>query len=79
MNDAPSAELSAALRDQTFEEIERVSHLLASYSRSTAEAAWRGDETTMRVHLKQLRLCCISLLNTYKSMEGRDARADGAG
>jgi hypothetical protein len=73
MTDAPSPELRAVLRDQSFDEIERVAGLLASYARSAGEAAFRGDETTMGVHLRQLRLCCISMLKTYKEM------ADGEG
>jgi hypothetical protein len=67
MQDDPSSpELSSALRDQAFEEIERLASLTASYARSTGEAAFRGDETAMLVHLKQLRLCCLSMIKTYK-------------
>jgi hypothetical protein len=65
-NEPPSPELISALRDQAFDEIERVSALAASYARSTAEAAFRGDEAMMLVHLKQLRLCCVSMIKTYK-------------
>jgi len=65
MQDEPSSP-ELALRDQVFEEIERVADLAASYARSAGEAAFRGDETTMLVHLKQLRLCCLSMIKTYK-------------
>jgi hypothetical protein len=71
----PSPELVSVLRDQAFEEIERVASLVASYARSTGEAAFRGDETTMAVHIKQLRLCCLSLIKTYKeNMGGTDGQ-----
>ena len=43
-----------------------MSNLAASYSRSIGEAAFRGDDVTMLVHLKQLRLCLISMIKTYK-------------
>jgi hypothetical protein len=66
-------ELRAVLRDQALDEIERVASLIASYARSAGEAAFRGDETTMGVHIRQLRLCCLSLIKTYKEM------ADGQG
>lgn len=72
MADAPSPELASALRDQAFVEIERVADLVASYARSAGEAAFRGDETTMAVHIRQLRLCCVSLIKTYKEMGGTD-------
>ena len=70
MNDAPSAEVASVLRDQVFEEVERLSDLAASYSRSIGEAAFRGDEVTMVVHVKQLRLCCLSMIKTYKDLQG---------
>jgi hypothetical protein len=62
----PSPEMISALRDQAFDEIDRVANLAASYARSTGEAAFRGDETTMFVHMKQLRLCCVAMIKTYK-------------
>jgi hypothetical protein len=67
-------ELLSVLRDQSFNEIERVANLIASYARSAGEAAYRGEETTMGVHIKQLRLCCLSLIKTYKEMGGTDGQ-----
>jgi hypothetical protein len=58
----------AVLRDAAFIEIERIAGLVASYARSTGEAAFRGDETTMLVHMKQARLCLISMIKTYKDL-----------
>jgi hypothetical protein len=71
MADAPpTPEVVSLMRNQAFDEIERVANLIASYARSTAEAAFRGDETTMVVHIKQVRLCCLSMLKTYKDNMG---------
>lgn len=77
MQDVPSSssELTSALRDQAFEEIERVADLAASYSRSIGEAAFRGDEATMLVHLKQLRLCCLAMIKTYKDLPRTETRS----
>jgi hypothetical protein len=72
-------ELRAVLRDQALDEIERVASLIASYARSAGEAAFRGDETTMGVHIRQLRLCCLSLIKTYKEMAGDQGMAAEAG
>ena len=60
------------LRDQAFDEIGRVARLAASYSRSIGEAAYRGDQTTVEAHLQHLRLCCISMIRTFKdTLQGR--------
>jgi hypothetical protein len=74
MADAPSPEVVSVLRDQAFEEIEWVASRAASYARSAAEAAYRGDETTMGVHIRELRLCCLSLIQTWKEMGGADGQ-----
>ena len=67
MNDAPqSPELVSVLRDQAFDEIEHVANKAASYSRSISEAAFRGDDVEVLVHLKQLKACLISMIRTYK-------------
>jgi hypothetical protein len=66
MADAPSAQMISLLRNQAFEEIGRVAVLAESYVRSLEEAAFRGDDVTMLVHLKQTRLCCMSMIKTYK-------------
>ena len=61
-----SPELISALRDQAFEAIIEAATLAESYSRSLAEAAFRGDQVTVEAHLKQLRLCCLSMIGTWK-------------
>ena len=49
-----SPELNSALRAQAFEEIVQSATLVISYSHSLAEAAFRGDQLTVEVHLKQI-------------------------
>ena len=65
-DETPSPELISAQRDQVFEEIGNQADLAASYARSLGEAAYRGDELTAAVHLRQLRDCCVSMFQTYK-------------
>jgi len=64
MNDILSPELIS--RDQAFEEVERVSSLAASYARSAGEAAYRGDQVTVKVSLQQLRLCTIHMIHMFR-------------
>ena len=49
---SPSA--IAAANDLTFAAIEETAGLAASYARSAAEAAWRGERRTLAVHLAEL-------------------------
>ena len=74
MQDRPSLpEVSSVLRDQAFDDIREVSGLAASYARSIDEAAFRGDGVTVLAHLKQLRLCIVSMIRTYKDyLQGKD-------
>jgi hypothetical protein len=74
MNDEPlSPEVFSVLRDQAFEEIERVAGLAASYSRSLAEAAFRSDQVTMTVHLRQLRDCTRAMIDLQKDFLQRSS------
>jgi hypothetical protein len=66
VTDATSADLTTDLRNQAFEEIERVSLKASSYSRSISEAAYRGDDHTMVVHMKQLKSCLLTMIKIYK-------------
>lgn len=63
--------------DLRLEMISETSDLAASYARSAAEAAWRGDRLTLGVHLRQLRLVTIACLQTFNELgaEGEEARA----
>jgi len=70
----PPPEVVPFSRDQSFDEIERVGGLLASYARSSSEAAFRGDQHTLLAALQQARLCCIYMIRMYKDgLEGGDA------
>ena len=67
MPDKPaSREVVSFLRNQGFDELMRDADLAASYCRSIGEAAYRGEELTVGVHIKQLRLCCLAMIKTYK-------------
>jgi hypothetical protein len=66
VSDATSADLTTDLRNQAFEEIERVALRASSYGRAISEAAYRGDDLTVLVHLKQLRSCTITMIKIYK-------------
>jgi hypothetical protein len=39
--------------------------LAASYARSAAEAAWRGDRRLLAGHLSQLRSCTVTALDAH--------------
>jgi hypothetical protein len=54
--------------DLRLEMIVETSELAASYARSAAEAAWRGDRLTLGVHLRQLRLATIACLKTFNEL-----------
>lgn len=67
MQDKPSSpELTSVLRDQAFDEIGRLGVRVESYARSIQEAAFRGDAATVSTHLQEVRLCCLSMIKTYK-------------
>lgn len=65
---APSEAAISAAADSYFEFIAEKADLAASYARSVGEAAWRGDRATVGVHLKQLRLTAIALLQAYNEI-----------
>ena len=73
MPDEPplSPELISVLRDQLFEEMGRLADLAVSYSHSIAEAAYRGDEVTMVVHMRQLRECLLAMFAAQKDFWAR--------
>ena len=70
-------EVKTLLRNAGFETIMDVSDKAASYCRSIGEAAYRGDELTVEVHLKQLRLCCLAMIKTFKEDVGGQGMAEG--
>lgn len=66
---ALSVEAISAVRDLTFDAIMERCDLAASYARSASETAWRGDQITAGVHLRQLRLCAIAAIQAFKSLD----------
>jgi hypothetical protein len=76
--DAPSLEVIAAGRDLVFEGLVEVGSLAESYSRSLTEAAWRGDRSTVEVHLRQLRACVIAAIDVFKRLDATEAKGGGA-
>jgi hypothetical protein len=53
-----------------FEGLVEAGSLVESYSRSLAEAAWRGDRSTVEVHLRQLRACVVTGIGFFKQLDG---------
>jgi hypothetical protein len=56
-----------------FEAIVEAAALSESYSRSLAEAAWRGDRSTVETHLRQLRSCAIAAIDAFKALDIAEA------
>jgi hypothetical protein len=75
---AASAEAIAAGRDLVFEGLIEAGSLAESYSRSLAEAAWRGDRSTVEVHLRQLRHCIIAAIDFLKQLDGVEVKGGRA-
>jgi hypothetical protein len=75
--DASSAAIAAA-RDLVFEGLVEAGSLAESYSRSLAEAAWRGDRSTVEIHLRQLRDCIVTSIGIFKQLDGVEAKGGGA-
>jgi hypothetical protein len=67
VDDPASADLATDARNRAFDEIEHVAHKAASYCRSTGEAAFRGDDLEVLVHLKQVKACLVDMIRTYKT------------
>jgi hypothetical protein len=74
----PSPDAIAAGRDLVFEGLIEAGSLAESYSRSLTEAAWRGDRSTVEVHLRQLRDCVVAGIDIFKRLDGVEAKGGGA-
>jgi hypothetical protein len=61
----------SVVRDLTFGAIEEVADLAISYSASILEAAHRGDEVTLGVHIAQLRACFVELTQLRDALKGQ--------
>ena len=70
---ASPAAISAA-RDLVFEGLVEAGSLAESYSRSLTEAAWRGDLSTVEVHLRQLRACVVTSIGIFKQLDGGEEK-----
>jgi hypothetical protein len=64
----PSPEAIAAGRDLVFEALQEQLDLAGSFALSAREAAFRGNPATLEIHLRQLRLCVVDALQTYKEL-----------
>jgi hypothetical protein len=69
----PSPEAVSACRDLVFESLIEIGSLAESYGRSLAEAAWRGDRSTVEVHLRQLRACVLAAIDAFKALDAAEA------
>jgi hypothetical protein len=67
--DAPSPEAVSAARDVAFEAIVETASLGESYARSLSEAAWRGDRTTVELHIRQWRSCLLAAIDAFKQLD----------
>jgi hypothetical protein len=70
----PSPDAIAAGRDLVFEGLIEAGSLAESYSRSLTEAPWRGDRSTVEVHLRQLRACIVAIIGILKQLNGVEAK-----
>jgi hypothetical protein len=68
-----SAEAIAAANDLAFESLVETGSLAESFARSLVEAAWRGDRSTVEVHLRQLRLCVLAGNDIFKRLDSPEA------
>ncbi len=59
------ARVAAACDDLALDAIMEACDLAASYARSAAEAAWRGDRRLLAGHLSQLRSCTVTALDAH--------------
>ena len=73
-----SPEAVAAACYLAFEGLIEAGSLAESYSRSLAEAAWRGDRSTVEVHLRQLRSCVVTSIAIFKQLGAVEAKGGGA-
>jgi hypothetical protein len=71
--ESASAEAIAAGCDLVFEGLIEAGSLAESYSRSLTEAAWRGDRSTVEVHLRQLRACVLAAIDAFKALDAAEA------
>ena len=76
--DGPPDRCASAVNDLQLDLIGETIELAASYARSAAEAAWRDDKVTLGFHLRQLRLCVITAIQTFKELSDGPREKAGA-
>jgi hypothetical protein len=75
----PADRCASAVNDLELGLIGETVELAASYARSASEAAWRDDKVTLGVHLRQLRLCVMTAIQTFKELsDGPREKADAS-
>ena len=75
---SPSAGAIAVARNLIFEAAREVADYAASYAASIGEAAFRGDETTLAVHIGQLRSCFVELTKLRDALKAQPAERGAA-
>lgn len=66
---SPSPEAISAGRALVFEAIMEAADLAASHASSLYEAAYRGDERTVEMHLRSLRKCVLAAIADFKDLK----------
>jgi hypothetical protein len=69
----PSPAAIGAANDLRYDFIVENCEIAASFARSAAEAAWRGDKQTLGTHLRQLRIVVLAVLQTHNEITHVDA------
>jgi hypothetical protein len=77
-NAAPSAAALSTCRKLLFDAMREIFDLTASYAVSGAEAAFRGDELTIGVHIKQIRSCLIEVIRLRNDLAAQGGKAVAA-
>ena len=70
-------DVASVLRDAAFEDIGEKAVLAESYARSLGEAAYRGNRIATGVHTNELRLVCVSMIQTFNDYLKDKANGQG--
>ncbi len=71
------ASVQGVCNDLAYDAIVEACDLAASYARSAAEAAWRGDHRLVDHHLVELRLCVLTALAARKRLTKPEGARNG--
>ena len=66
--DSSPGDVREARRWLLLERLQELAQLLASYGISLCEAAYRGSDVTITVHVKQMRLAMLDALGVAKEL-----------